>query len=168
MTLPPSDPAVSIPPDASARLLDGLRQETAETVRFAILLEDEARTLETGEPPEALQALAARKTEAAARLAELAARRDALLAGLGLPAGREGVGRAARGDAGLARAWSQLCDVSERARGLNLRNGTLIDTHLRHVRRSLEILHGVAGTGRVYDAKGRHRPLGGGKAIAAT
>jgi len=149
-------------------LHDCLLHETAEVAQFTELLEAEAAALDDGLTPEQLQSLTDRKTASAQRLQELANRRDALLAGLGLPGGHDGTDRAAAADAQVGQAWARLLEASDRARQLNARNGALIDTHLRHTRRSLDILREIAGISNVYDAKGRSHSIQSGKKIAAT
>jgi len=151
-----------------SRLHECLRQEAAEVAQFADLLEAEALAVAENHSPGQLQSLTEGKLAGARRIQELGERRDALLAELGLPAGHGGADLAAAADPEVGAAWTRLLELSDRARELNLRNGALIDTHLRHTRRSLDLLREIAGIANVYDAKGRARSIRSGKKLAAT
>lgn len=57
----------------------------------------------------------------------------------------------------LAEIWQALLAKSGSANEINLRNGALIDVHLRYTQQSLEALRQIGGVGgtATYDALGR-------------
>ena len=91
---------------------------------------------------------------------ELSQTRDALLAEIGLPAGHAGTEQAAAQHPQLAGVWQALLSKSESANEINLRNGALIDVHLRYTQQSLDALRGLGGgpaSTSTYDAQAAAR-----------
>ena len=144
-----------------------LQAETQAVERFAALLEAEAEALTERAAFDNLPALTDGKNQLAQELTELAKRRNGILSEMGLPADHAGTEAAVSQHPVLRSAWQTLqADVAQ-ARQLNLRNGTLIDTHARHVQHSLDSLRAATGLGNLYDAQGRAHKVGAGKSIAA-
>ena len=107
---------------------------------------------------DALHDITERKSGIAHKLVELSQTRDALLAEIGLPAGHAGTEQAAAQHPQLAGVWQALLSKSESANEINLRNGALIDVHLRYTQQSLDALRGLGGgpaSTSTYDAQGR-------------
>jgi flagella synthesis protein FlgN len=156
--------------ETTAQLLSCLLDEDATILEFTALLEDETNALTDRHSFETLQAITERKNEFAVRLSELSNRRDSLLAELGLPAAHQGTGMAAEQHAELAQPWKTLLEHSAAAAGINERNGTLIDMHLRYTEEALGALRSLTASTSLYDSTGgrsRH-PAGSAKSIVAT
>ena len=134
-----------------------MKQEDALITEFAAILEAETEVLVGPGDIDALHDITERKSGIAHKLVELSQTRDALLAEIGLPAGHAGTEQAAAQHPQLAGVWQALLSKSESANEINLRNGALIDVHLRYTQQSLDALR----TGRrpastsTYDAQGR-------------
>ena len=140
-------------------LLACLDAEITETSNFIDLLEKEAETLINSESLSDIPALAAAKEASAHKLTALATERQQLLQ---LPEGansHEHMSDIAASDDDLWQAWYTVLDLAEQARSLNLRNGALIEVHLRHTRQSLEALRNATGIGDVYTADGKQHTI---------
>jgi flagella synthesis protein FlgN len=132
-----------------------LEQECALVRDFIKVLHDEAAALEHPGNDAALLASTQAKNQCAENLAQASGVRDALLAGHGLPAGKPGLDAARRKEPALAPLCDALLDKAAEARRLNLANGAAIETYLAHTRRAMQTLRSLAGTGNLYDARGR-------------
>jgi flagella synthesis protein FlgN len=144
-------------------LLATLIDEHAAVEAFASLLAFEEKALTTADGIGALPRIVEEKTTLTQRLAGLEKARDAQLAGLGLPGGRQGIERACDGDARLADQWALLKGSTERARRQNLTIGMMVRTRMEHNRRALAILRGEIGNGAamLYGPDGRLPAFGG-------
>ena len=115
-----------------------MKQEDALITEFAAILEAETEVLVGPGDIDALHDITERKSGIAHKLVELSQTRDALLAEIGLPAGHAGTEQAAAQHPQLAGVWQALLSKSESANEINLRNGALIDVHLRYTQQSLD------------------------------
>lgn len=140
-------------------LLACLDDEINEISDFIDLLEKEASILIDSESLNDIPVLTEAKEVSAIRLAGMAQRRELLLIEMGGPGDRAQMENLAASDDELWQAWQTLLDVAEQARSLNLRNGALIDIHLRHTQQSLEALRAAAGISDVYAADGKPHTL---------
>ena len=122
-----------------------MKQEDALITEFAAILEAETEVLVGPGDIDALHDITERKSGIAHKLVELSQTRDALLAEIGLPAGHAGTEQAAAQHPQLAGVWQALLSKSESANEINLRNGALIDVHLRYTQQSLDALRGLGG-----------------------
>ena len=114
-----------------------MKQEDALITEFAAILEAETEVLVGPGDIDALHDITERKSGIAHKLVELSQTRDALLAEIGLPAGHAGTEQVAAQHPQLAGVWQALLSKSESANEINLRNGALIDVHLRYTQQSL-------------------------------
>lgn len=153
------------PPTDDLRTL--LLAETAAVQKFAKLLQTESDALTEQGLFDQLPDLTAEKNLLAQELGELAVHRNAALRTLGFGADHAGTQAAAQAHPEIAPIWETLLAHSAEARDLNLQNGTLIDTHLQHVRLSLDALGVVTGANQqLYNAQGRASGLPSGKSLA--
>ncbi|AOK28146.1 MULTISPECIES: flagella synthesis protein FlgN [Burkholderia] len=136
-------------------LLATITDEHASVEAFASLLAYEEKALTTPEPLDALPGLVARKLELINKLARLERERDALLASLGLPAGKKGMDRAAEGDVRIANGWQLLQQAAERARHANAINGMLIRIRMDHNEKALAVLRATPQRAALYGPDGR-------------
>ena len=137
-----------------------MKQEDALITEFAAILEAETEVLVGPGDIDALHDITERKSGIAHKLVELSQTRDALLAEIGLPAGHAGTEQAAAQHPQLAGVWQALLSKSESANEINLRNGALIDVHLRYTQQSLDALRGLGGgpaSTSTYDAQAAAR-----------
>lgn len=132
-----------------------LEQECALVRHFIEVLRNEALALEHPRNDTALQASTQAKNQCAEDLAHASSVRDALLSGQGLPAGKPGLEAASRKDPALALRCEELLELAAEARRLNLANGAVIETYLAHTQRAIQTLRSLAGSGNLYDARGR-------------
>ncbi|MGE8691224.1 MAG: flagella synthesis protein FlgN [Achromobacter sp.] len=134
-----------------------MRQEDALITEFSAILEEETEVLVGPGNVGALQEITERKSSVARKLVDLSQTRDTLLAEIGLPSGHSGTEQAAALHPQLAGVWQALLTKSASANEINLRNGALIDVHLRYTQQSLDALRnlGAAGSPATYDARGR-------------
>lgn len=146
-----------------ARLQACLENEIALVSDFIVLLETEARILADGGDEKALEASTAKKDIYADQLIKAGENRQALLATLGYGADRAGLDAAAKDHPALRTASDRLLEQTRIASELNASNGTIIDTFLAHNQQALDMLRVLAGSGDLYDAKGRTRPGGKGQ-----
>jgi flagella synthesis protein FlgN len=157
-----------VAPATAARLAELLEREVRQVEAFVELLRREQQLL--GENAvDALQALVADKSRAAADLGDLAQGRDRLLADLGLAAGRAGM-EAWVGSANGVRsqaAWHRLLALAADARSLNETNGRLIDIHLNNNQQALAVLMAAANQAATYGPDGQQKPGGGGRSLGS-
>ncbi|MNT08793.1 FlgN protein [compost metagenome] len=134
-----------------------MRQEDALITEFSAILEEETEVLVGLGNVGALQTITERKGRVAQQLVDLSGTRDSLLAEIGLPAGHTGTEQAAVLHPQLSGVWQALLSKSASANEINMRNGALIDVHLRYTQQSLDALRDINGAkGNVtYDAYGR-------------
>jgi flagella synthesis protein FlgN len=129
-------------------LLPLLREERDGYRAFLDLLKEERAALE-GRDPDALLAIAQRKSAEVMRLGRLGeARNQALRAHTGATdlAGIEAWCRKLDGATGrtVLTLWQELLDAARAARTLNEENGALITVRLKHNQQALAILRGAA------------------------
>jgi flagella synthesis protein FlgN len=154
--------------NAIEKLKECLLEEDALVVEFTELLGSETVALTERQSFHALNAITESKNGIAARLHELSARRDGILAELGLENGHAGTTQAAERDPDVAAIWRQLLDRCAAAAGINDRNGALIDMHLRYTEEALDALQALSKRSNLYEANGRSRQGSTGKTIVAT
>lgn len=141
-----------------------LASELSEIKRFCVLVDEERKVL-TGAHADLLPDIAAKKASLAAQLNRLEARREALLSGSGLPAGRSGIEAwlARQANADLERRrWNELLKLARQARDGNETNGRLINILLNQNQEALSILL-AGGNESIYGADGQQRGLVAGK-----
>jgi len=81
------------------------------------------------------------KVQLLERLAELDRQREAAQAALGFEPGRAGAdAAAAAGGEATRQAWTALLELAEQARVHNLRNGSIVYTHLDFTQKALHFL----------------------------
>lgn len=134
-----------------------MRQEDALISEFSTILEEETEVLVGPGNVGALQAITERKGRIAQQLVDLSETRDGLLSEIGLPVGHAGTEQAAVQHPQLSEIWQALLTKSASANEINMRNGALIDVHLRYTQQSLDALRNINGVGvtATYDAQGR-------------
>lgn len=135
-----------------------MHQEDALITEFSTILEEETEVLVGLGSVGALQEITERKGDVARKLVDLSQVRDSLLAEIGLPAGHAGTEQAAVLHSQLSGLWQALLSKSASANEINMRNGALIDVHLRYTQQSLDALRNVGAAGgalSTYDARGR-------------
>ncbi|RPJ88744.1 flagellar protein FlgN [Achromobacter xylosoxidans] len=135
-----------------------MQQEDTLITEFSTVLEEETEVLVGLGTVGVLQEITERKGGLARKLVDLSQVRDSLLAEIGLPAGHTGTEQAAVLHPQLSGVWQSLLSKSAAANEINLRNGALIDVHLRYTQQSLDALRNVGAAGgapSTYDARGR-------------
>ena len=134
-----------------------MKQEDALITEFSSILEEETKMLVVPGNVDALHDITERKGNIAQQLVDLSHTRDGLLAEIGLPAGHAGTEQAAVQHPQLSDVWQALLAKSASANEINMRNGALIDVHLRYTQQSLDALRQIGGLGgtSTYDAQGR-------------
>jgi flagella synthesis protein FlgN len=134
-----------------------MKQEDALITEFSAILEEETKVLVGPGNVDALHDITERKGNIAQQLVDLSHTRDGLLAEIGLPAGHAGTEQAAVQHPQLSDVWQALLAKSASANEINMRNGALIDVHLRYTQQSLDALRQIGGLGgtSTYDAQGR-------------
>ncbi|MCF7770851.1 flagella synthesis protein FlgN [Achromobacter pulmonis] len=134
-----------------------LKQEDVLITEFSSILEEETKVLVGPGNVDALHDITERKGSVARQLVDLSNTRDDLLAEIGLPAGHAGTEQAAVLHPQLSGVWQALLSKSASANEINMRNGALIDVHLRYTQQSLDALRQIGGLGgtSTYDAHGR-------------
>jgi flagella synthesis protein FlgN len=138
--------------------------ELTELKRFCALLDEERNAL-TGAQADRLPDIATEKSTLAARLNQLEAQRDSLLAASGFPHGRAGIDAwlATRPKADAERGrWNELLKLALQARDGNETNGRLINILLKQNQEALSVLLS-GGTESIYGADGQQRNLAAGK-----
>lgn len=149
---------------APAPLAAILAGELAALREFVTLLQEEQSALLDGKG-DGLAALVEKKSALAGRLTDCAGQREAALAGLGLPAGRDGMEAWLATAAAAARNdWQELLPLAATARNLNELNGKLIGTRLQHNQQALAALMGATERAMTYGPDGHaHPPAGSGR-----
>lgn len=138
-----------------------LAGELAALREFVTLLQEEQSALLDGKG-DSLAALIDQKSALAARLTDCAGQREAALAGLALPAGRDGMEAWLATAAAAARNdWQELLPLAATARSLNELNGKLIGTRLQHNQQALAALMGATERAMTYGPDGHARPPAG-------
>ena len=134
-----------------------MKLEDALITEFSAILEEETKVLVGPGNVDALHDITERKGNIAQQLVDLSHTRDGLLAEIGLPAGHAGTEQAAVQHPQLSDVWQALLAKSASANEINMRNGALIDVHLRYTQQSLDTLRQIGGLGgtSTYDAQGR-------------
>lgn len=134
-----------------------MKQEDALITEFSSILEEETKVLVVPGNVDALHDITERNGNIAQQLVDLSHTRDGLLAEIGLPAGHAGTEQAAVQHPQLSDVWQALLAKSASANEINMRNGALIDVHLRYTQQSLDALRQIGGLGgtSTYDAQGR-------------
>lgn len=146
---------------APAPLAAILAGELAALREFVTLLQEEQSALLDGKG-DGLAALVEKKSALAGRLTDCAGQREAALAGLGLPAGRDGMEAWLATAAAAARNdWQELLPLAATARNLNELNGKLIGTRLQHNQQALTALMGATAQAMTYGPDGHARPPAG-------
>ena len=121
-------------------LLATLIEEYSAVETNATKKTQKTKALTALSPVELLPPVIDKKTELIGELAQLEARRDELLAGMGFPGGWAGMELAASTDERLAAQWSLLQKAAERARRFNTSNGELIRVRMDYNQRALTAL----------------------------
>lgn len=134
-----------------------MKQEDALITEFSTILEEETKVLVGPGNVDVLHDVTERKSNIAQQLVDLSHTRDGLLAEIGLPAGHAGTEQAAMQHPQLSDVWQALLAKSASANEINMRNGALIDVHLRYTQQSLDALRQIGGLDNTstYDAQGR-------------
>jgi len=133
-----------------------MKQEDTLISEFSSILEEETEVLVSQGSVETLNQITERKRGIAQQLVDLSQTRDNLLNEIGLPAGHVGTEQAAAQYPQLSGVWQALLTKSASASEINMRNGALIDVHLRYTQQSLDALRNVGiGSASTYDAQGR-------------
>jgi len=141
-----------------------LEAEIDATSAFIDLLEQEAELLTDSTALDTLPELTVRKQALADQLTTLARARLAHLPAVDqtndTDTDYDRTTAVAATDDALWQAWHTLLDLADQAHDLSLRNGALIDVHLRHTQQSLAALRAAIGAGSLYAADGKPRPMG--------
>lgn len=133
-----------------------MKQEDVLITEFSAILEEETEVLVGQGKVETLHEITERKRGVAQQLVDLSQTRDNLLTEIGLPAGHAGTEQAAVQYPQLSGVWQALLSKSASANEINMRNGALIDVHLRYTQQSLDALRNAGvGSASTYDAQGR-------------
>ncbi|MNT51575.1 FlgN protein [compost metagenome] len=133
-----------------------MKQEDVLITAFSAILEEETEVLVGQGNVDALHEITERKRGVAQQLVDLSQTRDGLLTEIGLPAGHAGTEQAAVQYPQLSGVWQALLSKSASANEINMRNGALIDVHLRYTQQSLDALRNIGvGSASTYDAQGR-------------
>jgi len=140
-----------------------LAYEASLMREFIAILDEEARTLSSPAVGAALNAITARKHLHADKLQAATQARRAHLAQLGLADAQEDLSPVVQRYPDLRPAIDALIELAAQARAKNQENGVIIQTYQRHYQDALAGLQALAGAGdkRLYDAKGRSKPVGG-------
>jgi len=144
----------------TATLLTCLHAEIDTTSAYIDLLEQEAALLTDSASLDALPALTQAKQASADALITLARTRAQHMCAANNADSYARTNAAAAGDDDLWQAWHTLLDLAEQAHNLNLRNGALIDVHLRHTRQSLTALRAAMGLSELYTDSGKPQVMG--------
>ncbi|WP_018409960.1 flagella synthesis protein FlgN [Methyloversatilis thermotolerans] len=141
----------------SARL-GTLMTEEVSMLRTALgHLQQERQALEAGDV-DTLPVLAARKSEAYGRLAQLGDARSALLARIGIRPSREVIESlfASGPDwAQCARSFRDLITLAQEAHDANVRNGALIRAQMKASKQALAVLMSAAEQASTYGPDGQ-------------
>lgn len=120
--------------------------ELAGFQEFNHLLKKEQGALIKGEI-EQLTVFSAKKSELVSKLAELGAQRIRLITLAGYENNASGISAyldAIQAQKSTRALWEKLLDTAREVEQVNLNNGILIDTHLRHNQQTLSVLQSAA------------------------
>lgn len=130
------------------------------TSQLLAVLEKESEALAARQHGQ-LEALSMEKRTIAEALEKTMVRQQRLLESLGLPGGKEGIGKllSRLGDAGMAVAelsdrWERIRALAESCQNLNRSNGASIELLNRHFKRALMVLQGQPDTVSTYGPNG--------------
>jgi flagella synthesis protein FlgN len=153
----------TIPAAATANFISHLHAERDALRAFVTLLETEQQALLSGQT-EQLPPLSESKIQAAQELNKLEnMRRNELLAhGVAIETESINIWMQLHARESLP-IWSEIQQLAARAQQLNLNNGTLIQTRLRHNQQALTVLHNAANSAHgLYGPDGQpHHPTSG-------
>ncbi|MDM0074644.1 flagellar protein FlgN [Variovorax sp. J2P1-59] len=117
-----------------------LHAEKSCVEEFLTVLETEEQAMSNGRFGE-LASISEQKIQLLDRIAELDRQRETAQAALGFEPGAAGAdAAAAAGGEATRQAWTALLELAERARALNLRNGSIVYTHLDFTQKALHFL----------------------------
>lgn len=117
-----------------------LHAEKSCVEEFLTVLEAEERAMSNGLFGE-LASISEQKVQLLDRIAELDRQRETAQAALGFEPGPAGAdAAAAAGGEATRQAWATLLELAERARAHNLRNGSIVYTHLDFTQKALHFL----------------------------
>ena len=142
-----SPPHLTVPGDWEACVA----AEHAALQSFVALLEEEQRTLLSGNP-DSLIDLADTKTRQVEQLTRLAEQRRTLQPASPAPH-----------DDRTLRLWADIRQMAGRAEQLNRTNGELIQVKLRHNQQALNVLHQAANNAGLYGPDGQQNLSMGGR-----
>ncbi len=132
-----------MPVSAPANWEDCLAAEHKALLSFVALLEEEQRTLLSGQP-ESLLDLADTKTRLVEELTHLVGQRHQLQSASPTP-----------DDLRSRQLWSDIRQLAGRAEQLNRTNGELIQIKLSHNQQALAVLHQAANSPSLYGPDGQ-------------
>lgn len=117
-----------------------LHAEKSCVEEFLAVLEAEEQAMSNGRFGE-LASISEQKIQLLDRIAELDRQRETAQAALGFEPGPAGAdAAAAAGGEATRHAWASLLELAERARAHNLRNGSIVYTHLDFTQKALHFL----------------------------
>jgi len=117
-----------------------LHAEKSCVEEFLTVLDAEEQAMSDGRFDE-LASISEQKTQLLERIAELDRQRETAQAALGFEPGADGAeAAAAAGGEATRQAWAALLELAERARAHNLRNGSIVYTHLDFTQKALHFL----------------------------
>jgi flagella synthesis protein FlgN len=117
-----------------------LHAEKSCVEEFLAVLEAEEQAMSNGRFGE-LASISEQKIQLLDRIAELDRQRETAQAALGFEPGPAGADAAAAAAGEATRhAWASLLELAERARAHNLRNGSIVYTHLDFTQKALHFL----------------------------
>jgi flagella synthesis protein FlgN len=144
-----------------------LHAEKSCVEEFLAILSQEEQAMTNRRYAE-LDHITEQKVQLLERLAELDRQREAAQAALGFEPGRAGAdAAAAAGGETTRQAWAALLQLAERARVHNLRNGSIVYTHLDFTQKalhflqsSMQLFYGPDGIRKTAAAAGTRLALG--------
>jgi flagella synthesis protein FlgN len=117
-----------------------LHAEKSCVEEFLAVLEAEEQAMSNGQFGE-LASISEQKVQLLDRIGELDRQRETAQAALGFEPGPAGAdAAAAAGGEATRQAWTTLLELAERARAHNLRNGSIVYTHLDFTQKALHFL----------------------------
>jgi len=141
-----------------------LHAEKSCVEEFLSVLDREEQAMKEGRFAE-IDGLTDQKMSLLDRMAELDRQRETAQAALGFAPGRIGAdAAAAAGGEQTQRAWTELLALAEEASSRNLRNGSIVHTHLDFTRKALHFLQ--SSVQLFYGPDGSRKTAGGGNRLA--